>query len=203
VSAHRVNGPGAITAEAYCRRAKGRSITAFSQTATVSAGSVGATTGSCPTGRVLVGGGFTSSVGTGSDDLVLAQTNNPRAGAWLVRGRNVAPGPLELTAEAYCMRPAAKNRRPVGIESGPASQIVPISAASGPCPKPKRKGRKKTKATRLGAGGFILYTAGAPGPGVIPFAAESLRTPDGWRTSAYSATNTPGFLRVTSRGLCV
>lgn len=202
VTAHNINGPVPITVEAYCRRAKKRSIATFVATETLTgAGEVRQPTAACPSGRTLVGGGFTSTVGPGGDDLILIQTSNPRNSVWEVSGYNVDPNPLSLTAEAYCMGPGTKTKLPVGIQSGPASQLTPVSATSAACPKPKKKkGGKKTKQTRMSAGGFIV-PMGPPG-GPIPFVTESRMTSQGWLTTASPASNAPGTLSVTSRGVC-
>lgn len=98
--------PGDIVSWAYCR-SSAPPPNVRSRTVSVGPGTVGSAVAECPRGSGATGGGFEGVVDLANGSAIVVLTSmrqNPRR--WLVEGVNFGGTPADLTAHAYCRRPA-------------------------------------------------------------------------------------------------
>ena len=98
--------PGDIVSWAYCR-SSAPPPNVRSRTVSVGPGTVGSAVAECPRGSGATGGGFEGVVDLANGSAIVVLTSmrqSPRR--WLVEGVNFGGTPADLTAHAYCRRPA-------------------------------------------------------------------------------------------------
>jgi hypothetical protein len=215
VTGENFSGTGAVTAHAYCRRARHPvvDVTAAAPIpGTIFA--VGSATAGCPAGTQLIGGGFQTTRGPNTGEIafpfVNAQTG-PQT--WTVSSANNTANTRTLTAHAYCM---AQIKTPTTV-TGAASNVVPplgqVSATSATCPVPKKGKGKKGSASKkrkrkqprqlLSGGGFSSPTPGSGNPFVVYI--DSRAGAGTWLATAVNGSvfGTSGALLVSGQGQCL
>jgi hypothetical protein len=194
-----LEGGGAVTAFAYCRRTKGHPISDVPVSATLSTnGEVHTLAAECTAGR-LIGGGFQSTTTAGGGAFLFPQANlRTSPTTWTVVEVANGDGARTATAHAYCMR---RIRAPA-VLSESNTAVVPASGSlaslTPACPSSKPR-----KAKLLSAGGFgATPVNGSPDQPIMVFGENGIGPGAGWLASAVNATGAPGTVSVTSQAIC-
>jgi hypothetical protein len=125
--------PGDIVSWAYCRRSA-PPPDVRSRTASVLPGAVGSAVAECPPGTGVTGGGFEGVVDlTGGAAIVVLTSMRQSPRKWLVQGANFGGAAGDLTAHAYCRRPAPGlvTRSEDAEASGTATNAVTVACPDG------------------------------------------------------------------------
>jgi acyl-coenzyme A thioesterase PaaI-like protein len=189
-----------LTVTAYCRRIK-RRITTGTAIATTPPGDLGTATAAavCP-GRKqkLIGGGFSSDVGVGPDQIALVSASRfersavpEQAGTrWIYSATNGTPQSRTLTGYAYCTKGVKRAIIGMLTSQGSVSAFGDLSVVSTGCPKGRR----------LSGGGFTgtPFTQAA-----LLVVRESLIAGPTWRATSRNFRNSPATGSLTSQGICL
>jgi hypothetical protein len=202
------DGSAAVTAFAYCRKAR-RPITDVISTGIVPSGGgmSGGASAACPAGSELIGGGFQSTLGPTPGQVAFALTNmSSSPGVWSISAANNTSGAQTITAHAYCMT-GIKRPTILNATSSPVLEEDTNGSATSPaCPIPKKpkgkKGKKKKKKQPqlLSGGGYSVPPLTSPPSGIF---LESHISGSSWFVTARNLTGPTGPMPITSQAICV
>jgi hypothetical protein len=173
------NGTGSrLTSVAYCSR--GKLPAAASQTVRLPAGATASATATCPTGTVVVGGGFNTGASSRQMELV-AELARVSSTQWRATMHNGSRHATTITALAYCATGAAPTMFSTTVSL--TSRSGGVARAS--CPNPMS----------LVFGGLVATSPrlGIDAADLEPFSFTAATTKQ-WVVSGYNAGDLAGNL---------
>jgi hypothetical protein len=198
-------GSSAVTAHAYCRKAKGRPVSDVSTSASLAGnGEIKTLSPSCSTGR-LIGGGFQSTLAPSGTGYVFPQVNQAASpNTWTVTGVAADSGPRTLTAHAYCMPKIKAPKIRSQTTAYTVGQFGNIAISSPACPPLKRSvmGKKRAIPALPAAGGFSAPVNSSPTAPVMVFGESHAALAGVWVVNATNAYPATGVVPVTSQAIC-
>jgi hypothetical protein len=205
VSGTLVQGTGAATVYAYCRRNTLR-ISDFSATGTLPSGGGQSklVEAECPAKAVAISGGYQMTTGPQPAHLPIPEASGlgSAPGSWQVIAQNSDTGEHTITAHAYC----ATGIRAPAVGQALGSATVPFlgslsetSQCAG-APASKKKGTKRPAQLFSGGGFNSPFTVGI---GVLPVHAESRIAGSGFVDTIVNGGSSAGPTGTLSQAICL